>query len=131
MSQRFKELHSEADELERQARELRRLASVERQRELKATPLGTRLIYAATARCLCGAGMAYDPASPGDDVFKGPSKWECSAILLYGESDPQRQAEVKAATHTGALPFAFYEIKSEDQPSQNGRTTRPVEAARA
>jgi hypothetical protein len=34
------------------------------------------LIYAATVRCPCGAGLAYEDSA---DPFKG--YWDCSAIL--------------------------------------------------
>ena len=68
------------------------------------------LIYAATARCsLCGAGMAYPKGC-------GPNhQWTCSNVLKNIGTDKG---------HT-ALPFAFYEIKSENQPSAQGETTRP------
>lgn len=67
-----------------------------------------KLIYAAEARCPCGAGLAYS---------KGMDHWDCSAIL-EGTAD-------KNVQHTAQLPFVFYEIKSEHQPSAFGRTTRP------
>lgn len=71
----------------------------------------TRLVYAAYDRCPCGAGLAYG----------GEAKdyWDCSAILL-GTAD-------ESVTHTARLPFVFYEIKSENQPSAHGATTRPKE----
>jgi len=72
------------------------------------------LRYASHVRCECGAGMAY-PVNVG---FRGA--WICSNILLG-------KASTKAL-HTGSLPFSMYEIKSEDQPSANGATTRPEEA---
>ena len=71
------------------------------------------LIYAATVRCPCGAGMAY---REGDDA------WDCSAILL-GTAVPS--GEPGSVKHEARLPFVFYEIKSEKQPSANGATTRP------
>ena len=70
------------------------------------------LVYAARTRCPCGAGMAYPR---GADPFKG--YWDCSAILL-GTADV-------GVKHEAKLPFIFYEIKSEGQPSANGATTRP------
>lgn len=84
----------------------------------------SELIYAATARCECGAGLAYPPnAEPEEDsVFKYWDYWDCSAILK-GEAIPQDQEG--AVKHIGKLPFTFYEIKSENQPSANGVTTRP------
>ncbi len=70
------------------------------------------LRYAATARCSCGAGFAYP-------VNIGPmGSWECSNILL-GKAIPHTE-------HSSPMPFAFYEVKSEDQASANGQTTRPI-----
>lgn len=69
------------------------------------------LTFAATSRCECGSGLAY----ANDIGVHG--FWDCSAILL-GVAD-------KLVKHTGQLPFSFYEIKSEGQPSANGATTRP------
>lgn len=84
-----------------------------------------KLVYAATSRCPCGAGLAYDPDDSGEGtVFRGPSAWDCSAILL-GAAIPAGQPG--AVEHTDKLPFAFYEIKSEDQPSAGGATTRPTD----
>lgn len=74
------------------------------------------LVYAATARCLCGAGMAYPKGM-------GPrGHWDCSDILT-GSAIPSGQPG--ATRHEAQLPFVFYEIKSETQPSANGATTRP------
>jgi len=84
-----------------------------------------QLRYAARARCPCGAGMAY-PSERSEahnydySLFRIASYWDCSAIIL-GTADPDVQ-------HTAQLPFAFYEIKSENQPSANGATTRPADA---
>ena len=70
------------------------------------------LRYAATARCSCGAGLAYPKGCPMTHY------WDCSAILK-GTADP-------AKTHSAQLPFAFYSIISEDQKSRSGgMTTRP------
>ncbi len=82
------------------------------------------MTFAATARCPCGAGLAYDDSCE-EPPFRGPSYWDCSAILL-GDAVPSGQPG--AVSHTDHLPFAFYEIKSEGQPSAQGRTTRPVES---
>jgi hypothetical protein len=68
------------------------------------------LVFAAFTRCECGAGMAY-PKNIG-----AWGSWHCSAILL-GEADPK-------VMHSGELPFNLYEVKSENQPSANGATTR-------
>ena len=79
------------------------------QKLAKFTP--QELCFAATSRCSCGAGFAY----PEDTGIHG--QWECSAILM-GEAEA-------GSTHSSPLPFAFYEVKSESQPSANGATTRP------
>jgi hypothetical protein len=68
------------------------------------------LRYAARDRCPCGAGMAY----PKNIGINGG--WHCSDILLG-------RASVED-THDPELPFAFYDIKSADQPSANGATTK-------
>lgn len=78
-------------------------------------PKPPRLRYAAYARCPCGAGMAYEPTG---ESGRPHGYWDCSAILL-GVAD-------EAVTHTAQLPFTFYEIKSETQPSARGATTRPT-----
>lgn len=72
------------------------------------------LIYAATVRCPCGAGLAYDNETA--DPFKG--FWDCSAIMLGTARED--------VTHTARLPFVYYEIKGENQPSARGATTRPA-----
>lgn len=78
------------------------------------------LIYSAYSRCPCGAGLAYEKNA---DPFGGC--WDCSAILL-GEAIPSVQEG--SVQHTARLPFVYYAIKSEQQPSANGATTRPSEA---
>ena len=83
------------------------------------------LRYSATARCACGAGLAYAPKDPGDPSlpFKGPSSWDCSDILT-GRAIPK--GEPGWVTHSDKYPFIFYEIKDETQPSARGATTRPA-----
>lgn len=81
------------------------------------------MTFAATARCLCGAGIAYDDTCI-QEPFRMPSYWDCSVILL-GDAIPS--GEPGAVQHTDKLPFAFYEIKSENQSSAHGATTRPNE----
>lgn len=78
------------------------------------------LVYAATSRCPCGAGLAYVPG------FGGPDNgfWDCSAILT-GTAIPSGQPG--AVTHTDRLPFEFWKVKSEEQPSALGATARPKE----
>lgn len=73
------------------------------------------LVYAAYDRCSCGVGLAYLPGS-------SDKCWDCSDILL-GRAIPKGQPG--SVMHTAQLPFVFYEIKSELQPSVNGATTRP------
>lgn len=113
LRQRASALQAEAQALFLEAEELATA-------EILALPLPEQLIYAATARCMCGAGLAYNRATAG---VRG--SWKCSATLLYDTAAPERQAETKAAAHTNPLPFAFYEVKSENQPSAGGATTRP------
>lgn len=67
------------------------------------------LIYSARARCNeCRAGMAYPKAC---GIWH---RWDCSACLKGSEKGH------------GSFPFNIYDIKSEDQPSAEGRTTRPA-----
>jgi hypothetical protein len=68
------------------------------------------LTWAAATRCPCGHGMAY-VTECGSQRF-----WDCSAILT-GVADQN-------ITHGAQAPFAFYSIKSDDQPSANGASTR-------
>lgn len=82
-----------------------------------------KLVYAATARCPCGAGLAYDKKGESGRPIEG--YWDCSAILL-GEAIPS--GEPGSVQHTARLPFVFYEIKGENQPSANGTTTRDAPA---
>lgn len=78
------------------------------------------LRYSAYSRCDCGAGLAY-PKDPKYFKYLMDGHWDCSDIWL-GRAIPE--GEEGAVKHCGELPFAFYEIKSEDQPSANGATTR-------
>lgn len=73
------------------------------------------LIYAAYVRCKCGAGMAY-PRGCGPCHY-----WDCSDILAGRAVESGKPG---AVLHEAKLPFVFYEIKSENQPSANGATTR-------
>lgn len=79
-----------------------------------------KLVYAATVRCPCGAGLAY-PKGIGPDGC-----WDCSDILT-GRAIPKD--EEGSVQHTARLPFAFYEVKGENQPSARGATTRPKQEA--
>lgn len=76
------------------------------------------LRYSAGARCWCGAGLAY----PKDCGIN--HQWTCSAVLK-GEGKEKDRPDKRHE----AYPFAFYEIKSEDQPSAEGHTTRPISIA--
>ena len=69
------------------------------------------LLFAAGARCRCGAGMAY-PMGLGINGF-----WDCSAILMGTAS--------KEIQHSDRLPFALYEVHAETSIRAGGRTTRP------
>lgn len=113
-----------AAELKDQAKAAEQSAFNSREAREKERPLKERLTFAASSRCVCGHGFAYDPTgevrSDKDSPFKMVSQWECSAILL-GIADPKIE-------HSGPMPFAFWEVKSENQPSAYGRTTRePIE----
>lgn len=68
------------------------------------------LVYAADARCNCGAGFAY-PRGIGPH-----GAWYCSRLL--------RGLGPVEAPHSQAMPFVFWSVKSEDQPSAGGLTTR-------
>lgn len=99
----------------RDARRIERWAAAEKVARAKADAgelTDAELVYAATSRCLCGAGMAY-PKGIG-----GRGYWDCSDILTGRAST--------LVKHEARLPFMFYEIKSENQPSANGATTRRV-----
>lgn len=70
------------------------------------------LRYSRESLCPCGHGLAY-PKGCGVQHY-----WDCSAILK-GIAD-------KNVKHTDRLPFAFYEIESEDETPGDNRTTRGV-----
>jgi hypothetical protein len=70
------------------------------------------LVYAAYARCRCGAGLAYSKFDPR----RHSGAWDCSAVLLGTVNEGER--------HDKPLPFAGGEITSELQPSAQGATTR-------
>jgi hypothetical protein len=110
------EKFAEADRLRKQADQLNKEGHEQHRQELLQKPLAQRLIFAAWNRCPCGAGLAYDPAFEHQGRY-----WDCSAILL---GTAIASGQPGAVTHTDQLPFAFYEVKSENQPSANGATTR-------
>lgn len=69
------------------------------------------LRYSRFTLCPCGHGLAY-PKDCGIGHY-----WDCSAILK-GIAD-------KNVTHTGQLPFAFYNIKAENEQSTTRGVFRP------
>lgn len=78
----------------------------------KETYKPSELVYAAEARCPCGAGLAY-PKGCGAHHY-----WDCSAILL-GKAEPKDSPA--AMRHTAQVPFAFCKVRSE----RADATTRP------
>lgn len=95
-------------------------AKIERCEQMKDKFELSELRFSAIARCFCGAGMAY----PKNQNMGLKGFWSCSDILL---GRAIRKGQEGAKEHEGRLHFAFYEIKSEEQPSVNGQTTRPKE----
>ena len=81
------------------------------------------LVYAASARCKCGAGLAY--ARKGASGVPISGFWDCSDILT-GRAVPFGQEG--SVQHSDTHPFVFYEIKGENQPSAHsiGASTRPT-----
>lgn len=73
-----------------------------------------RLVFAAKARCECGAGFAYNRRAP-------QPIWDCSAILL-GDA-LLLSGERGASQHSN--PCAFYDMLSELHAAAAGATTRP------
>lgn len=70
------------------------------------------LFYSRTSLCPCGHGLAYVKGS-GSQSF-----WDCSAIWK-GIAD----VNIK---HTDQLPFAFYNVKGEQEINGNMHSTRGV-----
>lgn len=68
------------------------------------------LVYAASARCFCGARLAYNRNLRAHRV------WMCSALLLE-EEEPETK-------HTDPLPYAKYKILSELQTGEERKTTQ-------
>lgn len=81
----------------------------------QATLTDKDLLYAATSRCQCGAGLAL----PLDhDLSWKLRAWMCSAVLK-GES-------TEGAAHN-SYPWAMYKIREETSINNNGgMTTRPA-----
>lgn len=74
-----------------------------------------RTTYAKTAKCPCGAPLAYNKTCTMEP-FVGPAYWDCSAIL-DGTANQDMQ-------HTDKLPFTFYEIKAESSAETRARTKK-------
>lgn len=117
LKKKIADLEAELEPLEEELRQLD-LAEikecqdkVERTFQRKDKFTEDELVFAAFSRCDCGAGLAY-PSKIGP-----LGSWVCSDILL-GAPD------IIKKHHTSELPFAFYDIKSENQPSVHGATTR-------
>lgn len=72
------------------------------------------LLYAATARCACGAGMAY-PLDASEALRLGA--WLCSDVLK-GNANP--------GTKHDELPFAIWKVREETSINNTVGTTRPV-----
>lgn len=74
------------------------------------------LLYAATARCRCGVGLAY----PLDHALAMRLRaWVCSAVLKADEGSLPGQHD--------RLDFAFYKVREETSiNNRGGHTTRPA-----
>ena len=71
------------------------------------------LLYAATERCRCGAGLAYPL---GHEAAFKLRMWACSAVL---------HGEAQGEDHDG-YPFALYKIREETSiNNRGGHSTRP------
>lgn len=79
--------------------------------KMEASFSADELVFSASSRCTCGAGLAY----PDGIGING--SWHC-ADILQGKAEPAKSGNAKL--HTSAMPFSFYEIKSE----RDGLTTR-------
>lgn len=80
-----------------------------------------QLLYAATSRCRCGAGLAYPPDTPHPHGHRFWGSWDCSRVLK-GEPDP--------AGFEGkheSFPWAMYKVREETSVNNaGGYTTRPA-----
>lgn len=77
------------------------------------------LVYSATARCCCGAGLAY---INNCHMIKGAEHaWDCSDILINRAIAKEQEGFLR---HTDLYPFAFWKIKSEKSVRLGGLTTR-------
>lgn len=121
MKETSAELFKRSQDLQEESLRLGRQALGLRQKELEGQPIAQRLVYAATSRCLCGAGLAYDPVGPSGSPATG--YWDCANILC--------DTADRNVKHEQQMPFMFWSIKSEKQPSAYGQTTRPKNATLA
>jgi hypothetical protein len=87
------------------------------------------LLYAATARCRCGAGLAYP--LDHDRAFKLRA-WVCSAVL---KGEVEGPASCQWGPYSGGKPdgehdafdWAFYKIREETSINNHGgHSTRPA-----
>ncbi len=86
------------------------------------------LLYAATERCRCGAGLAYPRKH---ELAMAISAWICSAVLKGdGVAHDQSLASFGKTAPPGehdSLPFAFYKVREETSiNNRGGHTTRPA-----
>jgi len=86
----------------------RRLAIIKKEVEHESS----NHIYSAFDRCICGAGLI---------AVSKRGYWDCAEIVLGTAAPFGDSGYVK---HSSPYPFALYEIKSENQPSAKGATTR-------
>ena len=83
-----------------------------KKRTEKPKPLKDKdLTYSQSARCTCGAGLAYGGSRP--------TAWDCSDILTGRAIESGKPGAVQ---HSDLYPFTFWEIKSER--SGHGSTRR-------
>lgn len=87
------------------------------------------LLYAATARCRCGAGLAYPMEH---DLARAIGAWVCSAVLrgdVPGVATDQTTAAFTGAPSDGdhdSFPWAYFKIREETSINNRGaHTTRP------
>lgn len=124
LKKQLSELEEVKKPIEKRLREIYEEEAKEVSNKMKRCRAGTdkfelsELRFSAGARCSCGAGLAY-PLNIGIS-----GEWDCSDILL---GRAVKSGKEGAKKHDGPLPFAFYEIKSEYQPSAQGHSTRPKE----
>lgn len=78
------------------------------------------LLYAAAARCRCGAGLAYESGRDhfSRKRFPGQAAWSCSSAL---------KGEVGDGTVHDSLPWMLYKVREETSINNREKaTTRPL-----